>query len=418
MNTNRIVVSLRPVAGAVLGLGLLMIGDQAIAGEDDIPLSLTLAQYLSHDNNFAKDDNYKVAETTSTTVLSGAFNKSYGRQNYQLSGKLSAQRYKNYDQLNNDGKDVNASFSSELLRNWLISANGAYSEALNTIQNNAVSDRLTRNIKKYRDGGFSVQYGNGGTWAVAGSYDQNRQVYSADSLKYQNSNQTSKGLRAIYNASDLLSYSMGFRHVITDFPNNATYSQIADRNIDITANWQVTGVSGLNATLTRRSTSYTPSDIAGNTGWTGLANWYYTPHGILTYNIGFSRTTGTDRSKQGLGQGLYNDVNNNTTTTSLSGGVNAQVTGKITVGLSASATSFKIQNTTVLRDSFGNSLPENSPLTASYNHVAAVSVNYNPIRSVGLGCSYQRYSQGQDAYRLKYTGNSIDCNASFTLNPL
>ena len=252
MHAKRSIMSLRPVAAAVLSLGVLASG-HAVAGEDDTPLSLTLAQYLSRDNNIFKNDAYKYAETVSTSVAQVGFNKAYGRQTYRAAAKLSAQRYKNFDQFNNDGKDVSGSFTTEFLRDWLISANGLYNESLNTIQTSV--DPFARNIRKYRDGGLSVRYGNGGTWAVEGSYDSNRQSYSLDSQRYQNANQTGKGLRVIYFASDVLNYSLGMRRVETDYPLNTSYSKISDRNIDLSTSWQVTGLSSLNATLTRHSTS-------------------------------------------------------------------------------------------------------------------------------------------------------------------
>ncbi|MBI2733645.1 MAG: hypothetical protein HYX44_10200 [Aquabacterium sp.] len=403
-------MSLRPVAAAVLCLGVLASG-QAMAGEDDTPLSLTLAQYLSRDNNFAKDDSFKVGETISTSIAQVGLNKSYGRQTYRANAKLSAQRYKNYDILNNDGKDVNGSFTTGLFRDWLVSANGTYNESLNTIQNNVGTNRLVRNIRKYRDGGFSVQYGNGGTWAIAGSYDANRRTYSLDSQKYQNANQTSKGLKVIYFASDVLNYSLGMRRVVTDYPDNPSYSEVADRNVDLSTNWQVKGLSNLSATLTRRSTSYTPSDIAGNSGWTGSLNWGYTPQGIISYNLGFSRTTGTDRSKFGFATAGGDTVtvknNNNTLTTSLVASARAQLTGKVGLTLTQTATRFKVQSS--LNDSI-------SKAYGSYYHATSFSMDYQALRSLSLGCSYQRYSQGADVYRRKYTGNSVDCNANFTID--
>lgn len=427
MHAKQSIMSLRPVAAALLSLGVLASG-HAVAGEDDTPLSLTLAQYLSRDNNLFKDDQNKAAETVSTSVAQLGFNKAYGRQTYRAAAKLSAQRYKNFDQFNNDGKDVSGSFSTEFLRDWLVSANGLYNESLNAIQNSA--NRFEPNIRKYRDGGFSVQYGNGGRWAVAGSYDSNKQTYSQDSQKYQNSNQTSKGLKAIYFASDVLNYSLGMRRVVTDYPLNGSYSQVVDRNVDLSTNWQITGLSSLNATLTRRSTSYTPGDIAGNSGWTGSAGWGYTPSGIVSYNLGFARTTGTDRSRSdqvvnvqnGNGQTtldiLSNRVNNNTVTTSINASARMQATGKIAFTLNQSISHFKIDRTQsqILLLGTDTPSPERASQFSSYYHATTLSMDYAAMRSLSLGCSYMRYTQGQDVYRLKYTGNSIDCNANFTID--
>lgn len=394
----------------------MVLSKGAMAGDEDTPLSLSLAQYLNHDSNFSKDDNNKSTETTATSVVQLGLNKSYGRQTYQASAKLSAQRYKNNNQLNNDGKDVSGTFTTELFRDWLVTANGSYDEALNAIQNN-VGIRVSKNIRKYRDGGLSVQYGNGGTWATVASYDSNKQDYSLDTQKYQNANQHSTGLRAVYSVSDVLNYSLGVRHVVTDYPSNPSYSQVADRDIDLSTNWLITGLSNFNATLTKRSTSYTPNDIAGSKGWTGAANWSFTPHGIFTYNLGFNRTTGTDRSRLDfVNQATVSSVNNDTVTTSLNASARAQLTGKIVLTATQTVTHFKIDNNTLLSTRFFAS--STSLSTASYNHSTTLALDYSMLRSISLGCSYEKYSQGLDSYRLKYSGYSVGCNANFTINPL
>jgi len=424
-----------PVALAVALLGLST-SNGAFAGEDDFPLSLTLSQAVSRDSNFTKNDAARVPETIATTAAQVSLNKQYGRQTYQGSLKLSDQKYHNFGYLDNSGVDGNFAFSTEMLRDWLISANGMYSKALNLVQNNSINDRTAKNIRTYRDGGFSVQYGNGGRWAVAGSYDSNRLNYSDNSLNNQDARQHSTGLKVIYYASDVLSYSLGERSVVTSYPNNLSYSQATDHNIDLSSDWQVSGLSNLNVTVTRRSTNYIPDNIAGSKGWTGSLYWVYTPHGILTYNVGFSRTTGADRQSYSGSQFAYysitngqvaavydnavSKINNNTITTSLNLGARAQLTGKFAATAGYSVTKFSADqvNSLVFQDaSSSNSF--GSQTVGSYNHVASVGLSYDVLRSVSLGCNYQRYSQGADIlYHLKYSGREFDCTASFTLNPL
>lgn len=416
-----------PVALAVALLGLST-SNGAFAGEDDFPLSLTLSQAVSRDSNFTKNDAARVPETIATTAAQVSLNKQYGRQTYQGGLKLSDQKYHNFGYLDNSGVDGNFAFSTEMLRDWLISANGMYSKALNLVQNNSINDRTAKNIRTYRDGGFSVQYGNGGRWAVAGSYDSNRLNYSDNSLNNQDARQHSAGLKVIYYASDVLSYSLGERSVVTSYPNNLSYSQATDHNIDLSSDWQVSGLSNLNVTVTRRSTNYIPDNIAGSKGWTGSLYWVYTPHGILTYNVGFSRTTGADRQFSSSTQPVnanaidtfVSKVNNNTITTSLSLGARAQLTGKFSATAGYSVTKFSADQTssTAFLDVPGSNR-DNSQSVGSYNHVASVGFSYDVLRSVNLGCNYQRYSQGADIlYHLKYSGREFDCTASFTLNPL
>jgi len=431
---NQFTSPLRPLALAILTV-LAAVASPAFAGEDDSPLSLTLSQDFTRDNNFTKDDANKVGDTISTTAAQASLNKPYGRQNYQAGLKLSKQKHAHFKELNFDGKDANGSFSTEVARNWLLSAKGAYSETLNPVQNNGLTaDRTDKNVKKYRDGGFSAQYGNGGTWAIAGSVDANKQRYSSVAQQGQNSNQRTTGMRVIYFATDALQYSLGARRVVTKYELNPTYAQIVDRNIDLSTQLQITGLTNLRATLTRRASSYTPTDPAlvlpGSSGWTGDFNWQYTPHGVISYNFGFSRTTGTDRTQttqnvaREVGGGFVLDtltskINNNTVTSTLGFGGRAQLTGKMSATSGYNVSQFKIDR--VYAKDFAraqNLSNENSSSVSSYNRVLTFGLDYAALRSLRLGCSYQRYSQGADGlYHLKYSGNSIDCSANFTLNP-
>ncbi|MGC4061468.1 MAG: hypothetical protein QM749_11735 [Aquabacterium sp.] len=436
-NVNKIVLSLRPVAAVTALMALNVLGaGTAWAGEDDSPLSLTFSENLTRDSNFSKDDSRKAGETISTTAAQFLLNKTYGRQNYEVDGTLSALRYKNFDQLNNDGRNINGGFTSGFLRDWTFRANGTYDEALNAIQNNATDDRLVRNIRKFRDTGTSIQYGRDGSlWAVAATYDHNKQNYSLDAQKYQDASQSTKGLKAMYFASDILQYSLGVRRVVTSYPNNPNYWKTVDRNLDLSTILQITGLSNLSATITKRRTEYTfvTDDTQSTGGWTGSLNWAYSPHGILRYSLGFTRTTGTDRSQTTRNQtvnpgdssyGYGNDIvtskiNSDTTTTSLDAGVRADLTGKISANVSYSVSQYKVSRAYDVNFKHSLDLSQGVEAAAnSYNHSMGIGVNYAATRSLGFRCGYQRYSQTADYIaHLKYTGNAVDCSANFTLNP-
>ena len=437
MYENQFTSPLRPLALAILTGLVAVVVSPAFAGEDDTPLSLTLSQGFTRDSNFTKDDTNKVGDTISTTAAQVSLNKAYGRQNYQAGLKLSKQQHAHFKDLNFDGKDANAALSTEVARNWLLSANGVYADTLNPVQNNGLTGGVEKNVKKYRDGGFSAQYGNGGTWAVAGSIDANKQSYSSIAQQGQNANQRTTGLKAIYFVSDALQYSLGARRVVTKYELNTTYDQVIDRNIDLSTQLQITGLTNLRATLTRRATSYVPTDpsvvLPNNGGWTGDFNWQYTPHGIASYNLGFSRTTGSDRQQSTNPQEIAQNVsihgygsdtvtskiNNNTVTSTISLNGRAQLTGKLSATSSYAVSQFKIDRAYTV--DFKHSLDlnkEGASSVDSYNHALTFGVDYTALRSLRLGCSYQRYSQGYDGiYHIKYSGNSVDCNVNFTLNP-
>ncbi|TAK93219.1 MAG: hypothetical protein EPO09_13355 [Aquabacterium sp.] len=423
--------SLRPVALAVaagLSLGAMA---PAQAGEDDTPLYLSLAHDITRDSNFSRDSN-RQAETINSTALQVGIDKAYGRQTYTGSAKLSKLKYAHYgDLLNNDGKDINGEVASEFLRDWRVAVGGAFNQNLNEIQNNQdVTDRVSRNIRTYRDGNIALQYGVGGLLAVMANYDTNKTGYSADRYKNNESTQHSNGLRLTYYSTDLFNYFIGQRLVRTNYPNNLYNKQIDDANTDVGANWQVTGLSNLNATLTRRTSVFSSTHDQPVHGWTGGLNWRYTPAGIVTYGVGLQRATGADRAKSssatinadGLTLKDYS-VNNNSVNTILSLMAKAQLTGKTSLTTNYGLTRFAVDNKNVNMqcNSQGN-LPSCSDTgvpadqSSSIAHVTTLGLNYAATRSVNLGCSYQKYSQTVGAGRVAYDGHSVDCSASLTID--
>jgi len=182
------------------------------AQAEDWPLSLTLSQDVKRDSNFSRNDT-KQAETISTTSAGVGFSKDYGRQSYRANALLGMQRYSHFSELKNDSKNANLSISSGLGSNWNASLGGSYSQNLNPIQNNNAGQRVVRNIRTLTDQNFSLQYGNGGRWSLVGQLDSNRVSYSEAAFRFQNVNQDSQGLRAIYNSTDLLHFGLGGRLV-------------------------------------------------------------------------------------------------------------------------------------------------------------------------------------------------------------
>jgi hypothetical protein len=430
-NVNKIVLSLRPVAAATALMALSMLGAGAAwAGDDDVPLSLSLSHDIRHDNNFAKNDDNKYGETVNATTANFDLNKAYGRQTYRGGLSLTKEQYARNEGLNNDSKNANVGFSSELARSWLVTLGGSYSQALNPIQNNVDANRIEKNLRTYRNGSASIKYGNGGTWAVLASYEGNRQGYSAETQQFQDYKQHVAGLRAIYLATDILSYSLGTSQTVTDYDKHPTYKQVVDKDLTVSVDYQATGLSLFNATVGRRSTSYDPSDLAGSRNWTGSADWYYTPQGIMTYSVSFARTTGTDRTKTQqnvqvrqedlslIDDQLVSRINNDTVTTSLTLGARASLTGKISVRGSYTATHYKISQTVdqSLALEQGPFRPTEDNFSSN-GRVIGLSLDYAALRSVLLGCSFQKNDQTRDLYRLRYSGHTVACNARFTINP-
>lgn len=413
-------LSLRPmVAFTVTALATLG-GTQAFASDENTPLSLTISHDIKRDSNFSRNEE-KLAETINTTALKVGFDKAYGRQVLSASAQVSAVRYANRGEtLNNEGKDLRGSLSSGIASNWSVTGSGNYSEYQNPTQNNLIGSRVVRNIRKYGDVNLAVQYGNGGTWALVGTQDLNKLRFSNSAYSYQNANQRSTGLKVLYYSTDLLYYGLGGRLVTTQYPTNRDNEEITDKNIDFSVNWQATGVSGLQAVLSRRNSSYANDDDRDVRGWTGSLNWNYTPRGLLSYGLAISRATGADRTSTNFvsqsGQSLATlSYDYNTVTTSYGLSANLRATGKLSFGLSHSIAQYQVDNKQVAsRNVLG--LVSSSSATDSTYQSTTLSGTYDVLRGLRLGCSVQRYSQTPDQSRPKYDGQAYDCYASMTFD--
>lgn len=416
-------ISRRPVAWAACVCVLGLAAGVAHADDEDTPLYLSLSHRITRDSNFSRDAN-KQGETINATALEVGIDKAYGRQRYRGGARLTHNDYAHYgDQLNNDGKNLSGTVSSGIARNWLVSLDGSYDENLNAIQNNLAGNaRVVRNIRKYSDGNVTVQYGNGGRWALVGSLDANKLRYSDETYAYQNADQHSGGLKLVYYSSDLLNFGLGGRRVWTSYNNyqNSNESEtISDNAIDLSSNWKVTGLSQLSAFYSRRRSTYATDTSRHSRGWTANVNWDYTPRGLLSYRAGYTRASGNDRLDQNnpVQYLLWTidsitDINYNTLTTTYNLGADYQATGKVRVSLDYRLTQYEIDNvyTSVLNGIDG------AASSNSINHNVSLGVHYAYSRSLNMGCSATKYSQTKDFSRVAYEGRSATCFASLTID--
>lgn len=408
-----------PVLLAVASAALLSgwCGSCLAQEDESLPLFLTTSLTLMHDSNLARTTE-RQSDTVRSLAVAAGLNKAYGRQTYLLYGRLTKNQYNRFAELlDNDGKNLNGTVSSEFLRNWSVTLGGQYDENLNSLQDNAivgntVQRQVIRNIRRYRDTNLSVQYGKSGLWSIVGTLDQNDLSYSAQ--REQNAKQTSQSVRVYYSPSDLLRFGVGPRLVKTDYPNRPTSQKVEDTNLDFTTDWRVSGLSSLNALLSLRDTKYTDengqSTSKGST--TGSLGWVFTPRGSVSYSAKLSRRTSSDRANGGLG-GLAS-VTTDYITNTVGLGANWQATAKIKVGANYTRNMYdssRTVNYTPTQLAFLNS----NDSTDSHRDTYALDVQYQLMRSVELGCNLTKYSQTQGIGRNEYDGHSASCSASLTL---
>lgn len=420
---------MRVAACAALACWGAWVAVPSAALAENLPLSLSLSQNLRRDTNILRTTEGR-SDTISTTAVQGTFNKAYGRQVYSASARFARIRYDELNRFDNDGRNLNAGVTSEFGSNWRASVNALSSTNLVNPQDNPRDNRALRNIRTVRGVNGTLQYGIGGTWAVQGTFDNNRISFSEDVFQFQNSQQSSQGLRLIYNATDLLNFGFGPRWVNTRFPNNSTIREAKDQNLDFTVNWQVTGLSNLNALISRRETEQGVAGSRRIQAVTGSLGWGYTPRGRVSYAMNLTRSTSADRFQEAqgftfLGNNLraVQNVAFDTINTSLNLSASAPITGKVSTGLTYGLTRFEQdsargRSTTsiaVVDQLLGN----NASSTSANSSLQTLtwSTRYAATRWLGVNCALQFYKQSGDVIRPQYSGQSLDCGASVTLDP-
>jgi len=371
------------------------------------PLTLTASHNVTHDANFARTPT-PVSDTINTTSLQLDLDKKYGRQTYSGSAQVSAIRYGQFGKLlDNDAKDISAGFSTELLSNWRVSLDGAYGENLNQFENNKSSDQLVRNIRTTKNAQGQLVYGVSGVWAVVGSAGKSTLAYSVPAYYYLNYRQDNQGLKAVYYSSDLLNYSVGVRHVESQYTLNG--ERIDEMNLDLSTDWNVTGLSQLRATLSWTDSERKVVQVGRNyKGVTGFLNWNYTPHGLMSYGVSMYRTSNSDQFNtnyvDAAGKTAQNSLNNRT----LSATAYARLAATAKFALTASTTwkHFNVDNDQLA----------GVQSSASDYHSYSLNAGYAVERWFQLSAGVTRYQQSKDTTRNEYSGHAVNVAASFILD--
>lgn len=401
------------------------------------PLSLKLSETVTYDTNYARNASDD-AEVVSSTGVALGLNKSYGRQNYNASGRFGIDKHKNFKEQDNNNYELTGGFVSEIASNWAVALNGSTSERLNSVENNLLTNRLAKNMVSSHTAGMNLQYGVAGRWSLLGSLGMGRTSYSLAAYdQFQNRKQSSGGLRLVYNTSDLLSFGLGVSTANTEYPKQIVAGvpeEVKQSSLDFTTNWQVTGFSRLDSILSYAKNKYKSDSRADFKGFTGRVNWDYKPTGLTTYSLSAARSTNNDGSGTGLRNNLqlpqtieeiileipgrYVDTTINSVTTSVDGRVRWTPTAKLGFNAGLGWDRYDVTTTRSVA-TVGQSGKTSSDYT-----VLSLSSDYNFSRAIAVGCSIRQYKQSAESnpavstnvQRIGHDGRQFSCNASFTID--
>jgi hypothetical protein len=404
--------AMAPVAVAVVAL----CSSWSTAWAEGNPLSLSVNERVTYDNNFLRRANGGPSETTSTTTAGLAYAKALGRQNYSASLSVNADRHQDFKSYDFDGYNGSIGVSSTVGSRGYVSLLHSASRSQQS-PDSQTGIRYNDTIKSNSTSLFT-QYGLNGRIGLNAQLLKSNTTYSVNTANDRDS--VALRLGASYSPNDLISFGTGVRR--SDQTVAVSDDKITRYDYDVNTYWAVTGYSSLSAALSLTRETHSLNTLAGFRGATGSLAWAFTPGGKMSYNLSLNRDNGNSvagaQYRVTDGQTISKvDTTQSTTqlTTTLAGAVNWAATSKLQAGLRATYSKFEDANKSTVSSVFGSG----SSLIPSDGRqlTVGVSASYVVTRWLNLGCALDAYDRKGTRLTVSgYKGESFSCNAQLTMN--
>jgi len=278
----------------------------AAAQAQSNPFYFRAAETLSYDSNLFRVPDKNVLNSAgihprdgiSSTELTVGIDQPYGRQRWLASAGISANVYKNNDQLNNTGYDLLLGLDWQALSRWGGDVRIESTQQQANFENYGAQFvvNTSKNLEQVNSVRARAQYGLVSLWSLEGTFAHRDVNFSNDLFTNREYRQDQIGFGVGYQPSDLLHLGVAARYTDGRYPNGVASSQ-EDKykrdDVDLTATWKASGLSTLNARLTATHENHTPIDARDFRGVTGSVGWNYRPTGKTTIDLRLARDTGT-----------------------------------------------------------------------------------------------------------------------------
>lgn len=389
------------------------------------PYWLGLSENISHDNNLyrlssgaAVPGGLSRGDTTFATTLFAGLDQPIGRQRVRADASLRASRFSRNESLNHEGYSLKLGADWATIERLSGTVNLARERSLVRFSNDLLTDvNFERNIVTHTSLDATVRVGVVTRWSAELTLAHQLADYSAASYaaREYRQNSVSTGLR--YTASGALSLAAALRATQGRYPRfarSATGEDVADRyqsrNLDLSARWNASGVSQVDARLSLGKTSFDRATASDFSGITGSLGWIWRPTGKLRMESRLTRDRGQDGSALYFASsGRYADFSRHSTALSLAAGY--EVSSKITLTAGALIGWRDLVDTRT--DLAGTPIVRQGSDRTS---VVSLSARWTPQRSLTLGCDSaweQRHHSGP--LSTDYSVNTISCFGQFVL---
>jgi hypothetical protein len=404
MTRNRIPTALRLSS---IGLVLSLMGLTAQAQTS--PWSVGISQRFEHQSNVFQSAN-AVSDTVSTTSLVGGVDLPIGRQRVFGRASFGHVRFGDQSQLNHDGYSLLAGVNWETAGNLSGTVSIDSSRSLAEFTPAGLNGVTTNNLTRTDGGRFSVRLGGVSRLAIEVTGATRRTRFDNPAFLNRNSNidEASAGVR--YRPAGSLVLGAAVRLTRGEYPNfrnpsagRFTPEGFEKDNLDLTAEWPISGASRVDARLSFGRDRYDTITSRNFSGATGEVAWRWSPTGRTTLTTSFSRRSGDEVSvATGAGQIPYA-----TAATRIANTVAVVADHELTGKIRARAGLSYLDGSSVDL-LFGSSTSE--AVTG-----ALLGVTWEATRAIRAGCDLNYRSRASRAGVVGYDTRVIGCFGEFVI---
>lgn len=398
-------VVLNPLA---LALGLAFIG---CAQAQESPYYIGVSQAFTRDSNlFNAQKGLEKSDTVSSTGLLGGLDLELGRQRVYADFTATSNRYKTYEQLDNESYSLNTGLNWQTVEHLSGSIGVIGRQNLGRLAIPLAPE--VKNTERLEQASASVRYGFASRLGVEGGVLHRRLKYSHSSWRDFTERGGNLGLRwgtpgsvLTLGAAARITNGEAPRHQVLLDPQlphlgfgPVTPDDYDRKDIDFTAMWTPSALSTINGRISLTRERHSAPSRPDFSGVTGSVVWDYKPTDKLALQTSLERDTGSQTIFSSSLLTGFQLVESSTSRidTVLRVGAKYALTAKIALDAAVAYTRGSVEGES--GRAFGRS-------TSNYR----LGARYQATRTISLGCNAEH-----DAYsNLRHT--TAGCSAQFVL---
>jgi hypothetical protein len=357
-----------------------------------------------------------------STSLLGGVDQTISRQRLYATAEADFNRYHNATALNNTSYAVKGGWDWATIGNLTGTVTANANQSLASLYGNASIPTTARNLAKSDQIAASAKWGGEGLLSLEGNYGHSRVSYSAPEYINQKSSADTYSLGGFYRAGPTLRLGAAGRFTRVEQPNAISdgaggfFSETTDgRNLDLTADWQYSVQTNVNARLSyTKQTSSGASQSGDFSGLTGAVYANYAPTAKLAFSAAFIRDAGINPTFFNVVNAPPTNTGPSTSTVGLSEA--SQISNTVVLGLKYAVTA-KIAATVGYQ--YRLSKTDATQFVVSTHDKlqdTSLGVAYDITRNWQLSCAFQHEARNvTGAPSFAYNSNMTSCAAQFLL---